>query len=168
MGVLNIFMQSYIQAPDSWKAHSKGLEGGSGDFYTNSVRHIQNKPINFLYCRWCQLVTGRSFLWHLRPVTTVMFGSTSSVTVTQNEQHGKYSDTLIVPFRVQIRILSPPHCKEVLVNFSDPFNCSGVPWRQRILPVFGECSSVKKEQYVSQLLQLLLLSLLFVTWFKSL
>lgn len=24
-------MQSYIHAPDSWKAHSKGLEGGSGE-----------------------------------------------------------------------------------------------------------------------------------------
>lgn len=136
------------------KPTAKGWKGDLVNFYSNSVRHIQNKPIKFLYCRWCQLVTGRSFLWHLRPVTTVVFGSTSSVTVTQNEQHGKYPDTLIVPFRVQIHTLPPPHCKEALVNFSDPFNCSGVPWRQRILPVFGECSSVEKEQYVSQLLQL--------------
>lgn len=112
------------------KPTAKGWKGDLVNFYTNSVRHIQNKPIKFLYCRWCQLVTGRSFLWHLRPVTTVVFGSTSSVTVTQNEQHGKYSDTLIVPFRVQIHTLPPPHCKEALVNFSDPFNCSGVPWRE--------------------------------------
>lgn len=112
------------------KPTAKGWKGDLVNFYTNSVRHIQNKPIKFLYCRWCQLVTGRSVLWHLRSVTTVVFGSTSSVTVTQNEQHGKYPDTLIVPFRVQIHTLPPPHCKEALVNFSDPFNCSGVPWRE--------------------------------------
>lgn len=55
------------------KPTAKGWKGDLVNFYTNSVRHIQSKPIKFLYCRWCQLVTGRSFLWHLRPVTTVVF-----------------------------------------------------------------------------------------------
>lgn len=158
-------MQSYIHAPDSWKAHSKGLEGGSGELL-HKFGPSHSKQANQISLLPVVSVGNRKKLpLTLVTVTTVVFGSTSSVTVTQNEQHGKCSYTLTVPFRVQIHTLPPPHCKEALVNFSDPFNCSGVPWRE-----FFQCLAnvLVWKRTVRITVTTVTLSLLFVTWFKSL